>query len=70
LSLKRRMENCSAVFEAIGLDKKTIENTLKSKKKAGRLFVRGESYCVADVMESIKEAGVVDGCDRVVGNLM
>lgn len=25
---------------------------------------------VADVMDSIKEAGVTEGCDRVIGNLM
>ena len=32
------MDNYSTVFEAIGLEKKTIENTLKSKKKAGRVL--------------------------------
>ena len=30
------MESYSSVFQAIGLDAKTIENTLKAKKKAGR----------------------------------
>ena len=34
------------------------------------MFAGEESHRVADVMESIKEAGVMDGCDRVVGNLM
>lgn len=64
------MENYSTVFEAIGLEKKTIENTLKSKKKAGRVLGRFTIYPVADVMEAIKEAGVTGGCDRVIGNLM
>ena len=28
------------------------------------------SHRIADVMEAIKEAGITDGCDRVLGNLM
>ena len=30
------MEDYSSAFQAIGLDAKTIDNLLKSKKKAGR----------------------------------
>ena len=44
LSKKRSlltMETYAAVFQSIGLDSKTIENTLKAKKKAGMIFCFG-----------------------------
>lgn len=64
------MESYPAVFQSIGLDSKTIENTLKAKKKAGRDFTRFVLFLIADLMETIKEAGIESGCDRVIGNLM
>ena len=64
------MDSYSTVFQSIGLEATTISNTLKSKKKAGRHSSDSFSHSVADLMESIKEAGVVEGCDRVLGNLM
>lgn len=64
------MESYSSVFQSIGLDAKTIENTLKAKKKAGRYFCQFVLFCLADLMETIKEAGIESGCDRVLGNLM
>ena len=64
------METYAAVFQSIGLDSKTIENTLKAKKKAGRIFCSSAWFFVADLMETIKEAAIENGCDRVVGNLM
>ena len=33
---KRVMDSYAAAFQSIGLEEKTIANTLKSKKKAGR----------------------------------
>ena len=33
------MDSYSAAFQSIGLEEKTIANTLKSKKKAGKQFL-------------------------------
>lgn len=64
------MDSYSTVFQSIGLDSKTIENTLKAKKKAGIYFSHFVLFSLADLMETIKEAGIENGCDRTIGNLM
>ncbi|KAK8795544.1 hypothetical protein WA158_000201 [Blastocystis sp. Blastoise] len=51
-------DQMKTLFESIGLDTKTIDNTLKAKKKA------------ADLSAAIIEAGVQNGCDKAVGNLI
>jgi hypothetical protein len=64
------MDSYASVFQAIGLDAKTIENTIKSKKKAGRHLHKEPLYLIADLLETVKEAGVMEGCDRTIGNLL